>query len=914
MEENKDLPVNENKENSPADAQWKKNTDMHNIIHVHSMFENWFLDYASYVILDRAVPDVADGLKPVQRRILHSMYELEDGRYNKVANIIGNTMKYHPHGDQSIGDAIVQLGQKDLTIDTQGNWGNILTGDRAAASRYIEARLTKFALEVVFNPRTTVWQLSYDRRNKEPIALPVKFPLLLTQGVKGIAVGLQTEIFPHNFNELIDASIAILQNKDFEIYPDFQTGGSIDVSRYNDGLRGGKIRCRAKIAIFDNKTLVINEIPFGTNTTNLIESITKKIEEGKIKIKRIDDNTAASAEILLHLQAGVSPDQTIDALYAFTDCEKSYSPNACVIHNRKPVFLSVKDILKINTDNTVTLLKRELEIQLDDLENDWHRISLEKLFFEKRFYKELEKDRETWEEQIDFIERAFDPYRDLFRSEITREDVLKLCDKPVKKISKFDIKKAEEQLTNIELDIEEVKNHLEHLIGYAIQYFKQLKKKYGENRGRKTEIKNFDTIVASTVAVANQKLYVDKKEGFVGTGLKKDERVEYVGSCSDMDEIIVFNESGKFTIRKVSDKHFFGKNIVLAEVFKRGDDRTIYNMVYSDGPNGVAMIKRFAIGGVTRDREYCLTKGKEGSKVLYITSNPNGEAEKIKVYLKPKAKLKKTQFEFDFSVLTIKGRSSLGNILTRNPVKKIEMSAKGISTLSAINVYFDLTVMRLNTDERGKLLGAFKEDDKVISVYKSGYYRVTGYDVSTHFEEEPSIIKKFNPNHIISVSYRNKKEKKYFIKRFKVENADKKIEFISIDKDTELLAVSIDYLPQLEVKYLDKKKEVLVEFIHVAQYVDVMSIKARGKRISQNDIKEIAFIEPFPYEEPVENEDEVYEIEDDNGDNTNHNDLFQEDIDTSIAKEIFETIQPDILPKKNKNSDEEEKGEQLSLF
>jgi topoisomerase-4 subunit A len=875
------------------------------------MFENWFLDYASYVILDRAVPDVSDGLKPVQRRILHSMYELEDGRYNKVANIIGNTMKYHPHGDQSIGDAIVQLGQKELTIDTQGNWGNILTGDRAAASRYIEAHLTKFALEVIFNPKTTEWQLSYDRRNKEPIGLPVKFPLLLAQGVKGIAVGLQTEILPHNFNELIDASIAILQNKEFEIYPDFQTGGTIDVSRYNDGLRGGKIRCRAKIAILDNKTLVINEIPFGSNTVSLIESITKKIEEGKLKIKKIDDNTAANAEILLHLQPGVSPDQTIDALYAFTDCEKSYSPNACVIHHRKPAFLSVKEILKINTDNTVALLKRELEIQLEDLENDWHRISLEKLFFEKRFYKELEKDTESWDEQVDFIEKAFDPYRDLFRKEITRDDVLKLCDKPVKKISKFDIKKAEEQLTNIELDIEEVKNHLEHLIGYAIQYFKQLKKKYGEGRERKTEIKNFDTIVASSVAVANQKLYVDKKEGFVGMGLKKDEGVEYAGDCSDIDEIIVFNESGKVTIRKVSDKQFFGKNIVLAEVFKRGDDRTIYNMVYSDGPNGVAMIKRFAIGGVTRDKEYCLTKGKEGSKILYITSNPNGEAEKIKVYLKPKPKLKKTQFEFDFSTLAIKGRSSQGNILTRNPVRKIEMSAKGISTLSAMNVYFDSAVMRLNTDERGELLGAFKEDDKVISVYKSGYYRITGYDGSIHFEDAPSIIKKFNPQHIISVLYRNKKEKKYFIKRFKVENADKKIEFISIDKETELLGISMDYLPQLEVKYFDKKKEVVIEFIHVGEYVDVMSIKAKGKRLQQNDIKEATFIEPFPYEELVE-EDETFEIEE----NTNNNDpdISDEDIDTSIAKEIFETIQPNFYLKKDNDNSEEERGEQLTLF
>lgn len=908
MEENKDILPVESEDRSNPPVSDPENADLHTIIHVQSMFENWFLDYASYVILDRALPDVLDGLKPVQRRILHSMDELEDGRYNKVANIIGNTMKYHPHGDRSIGDAIVQLGQKLLTIDTQGNWGNLLTGDSAAASRYIEARLSKFAIEVVFNHKTTDWQLSYDGRNKEPIVLPVKFPLLLAQGVEGIAVGLATKILPHNFNELIDASIAILENKDFEIYPDFPTSGYVDVSKYNEGMRGGKIRNRAKINIVDKKTLSITEIPYGTNTTKLIkDSITPAIEKGKLKIKKIDDNTAENVEILLHLHPGVSPDQTIDALYAFTDCEMSYSTNACVLHNGKPAFLSVREILRINTENTVSLLKKELEIYLGELEGQWHWISLEKLFFEKRIYKELEKDTDTWEKQVSNIEKAFDPYRKLFRREITREDVLKLCEKPVRKISKFDIKKAEEQIADIEINMEEVKNHLEHLIEYTINYYRQLKKKYGKDKERKTEIKNFDTIVAATVAVANQKLYVDRKEGFVGTGLKKDENTEYVGECSDIDEIIVFNESGKFTVSKVSEKHFFGKNIIHVEVFKRNDDRTIYNMVYSDGPNGTAMIKRFAVGGVTRDKEYCLTKGKEGSKVLYLTSNPNGEAEKIKVFLKAKPKLKKLQFDFDFSTLAIKGRSSQGNILTRNPVRKIELSERGISTLGAINIYFDSTVMRLNTDERGDLLGTFKEDDKIISIYQSGYYRVTGYDISTHFEDGLLLIRKLNPNRIISVLYTNKKEGKSYIKRFKPENSEKKMEFLTIDKNIGLIGVSIDQLPQVEVKYVQKNKETGEEVIAVSEFVDVMNVKARGKRIPFDTIKTARFIDPLPYTDPEEEMETHLPEEEADGESPT-----VEDIDISVAKEIFENSKPEPVDRKPKP--EEENGEQLLLF
>jgi len=852
-------PLEFSHEDSSIPHESPQTSDLHKVIFVQSMFENYFLDYASYVILDRAVPDLYDGLKPVQRRILHSMNELEDGRYNKAANIIGNTMKYHPHGDASIGDAMVQLGQKDIAIDTQGNWGNIFTGDEAAAPRYIEARLTKFALEVIFNHKTTEWKMSYDGRNKEPIALPVKFPLLLAQGVEGIAVGLNTKILPHNFLELIDASIAILENRDFEIYPDFPTGGTLDVSKYNEGLRGGKIRNRAKISIVDKKILVIHEIPYGTTTTSLIaNSIATAIEKGKLKIKKIDDNTAEKVEILLHLQPGVSPDQTIDALYAFTDCEMSYSPNACVIHNRKPQFMSVKEILRINTENTLNLIKRELEIELSELEDDWHKWSLEKIFFEKRIYKELEKDTDTWEKQIDNIEKAFDPYRDLFRREITREDILKLCEKPVRKISKFDIKQADEKIAQIEKKIDEVLRHLKHLVKYAIQYFENLKKKYGEGKERKTEIKNFDNIVAATVAVANQKLYVNKKEGFVGTALKKDEDIEFVCDCSDIDEIVVFLDNGTFMVSKVSEKQFFGKDILHVDVFRRNDDRTVYNMVYADGYNGKAMVKRFSVGGVTRDKPYDLTQGTAGSKVVYFTSNPNGEAEKVKVFLKAKAKLKKTQFDFDFSTLAIKGRASQGNILSKNPVRKIEIISKGVSTLSAINIYFDSVVMRLNTDERGELLGALKEDDKVISIYQNGYYRITGFDLSTHFEDNLLIIQKFNPNKPLTVIYENKEEGKFYIKRFIPEPTDKKIEFLGDEKLIRSVFISYDAFPHIEVEYFEKKPENAEKTtISCSDFVEIMSIKARGKRINFKNIVEITLLEPLPEPEVEEAETET---------------------------------------------------------
>jgi len=881
--------------------------NMKNVVHVGSIFENYFLDYASYVNLNRAIPEVIDGLKPVQRRILHSMDELEDGRYNKVANIIGNTMKYHPHGDASIGDALVQLGQKGLLIDTQGNWGNILTGDEAAAPRYIEARLSKFAIDVVFNHKTTEWQLSYDGRNKEPITLPVKFPLLLAQGTEGIGVSIATKILPHNFNELLDASVAILEGKDFEFYPDFPTGGYIDVNKYNEGVNG-KILNRAKISILDKKTLVITEIPYGTNTSDLIQSITPQIEKGKLKIKKIDDNTASQAEILLHLYPGVSPDQTIDALYAFTDCSMSYSPNACVIFNGKPCLMSVKEILRINTNNTVNLLRRELEIALEELGDQWHKISLEKIFFEKGLYKQLEKDAPSWDDQISAIEKAFNPYRKLFVKEITREDVLHLCEKPVRKISKFDIKEATDKIADIEANIDEVKNHLDHLIDYAINYFKQLKKKYGKGRERKTEIRSFDNIVAATVAVANQKLYVDRVEGFVGTGLKRDENVEYVCDCSDIDEVIVFKENGTFTVSKVSDKQFFGKDIILVEVFKRNDDRTIYNMIYSDGLFGTAMVKRFAIGGVTRDKEYVLTKGKQGSKVLYLTSNPNGEAEKVRVFLKQKAKLKKIQFDFDFSTLAIKGRASMGNILSRNPVRKVELCQKGVSTLSAINIYFDDIVTRLNTEERGVHLGSFKEDDKIITVYGEGYYKIVGFDLSTHFEDNLQIIKKLKKTQVLTAVYCNTKEGKYMIKRFNPENTPKRIDFIPQEKNVKLVCVSIDYLPQIEITYYTKNpKELEREIVNCAEFVEVMGVKAKGKRLNFGTIKNVKFIDPLPYDEPeeVEEEAEVENVE---------SEEVAEDIDMQVAKEIYDNADDTQSSDKDDHPKGDDKGEQLSLF
>ena len=828
--------------------------DLQQVFHIKNMFQDWYLDYASYANLDRAIPYIDDGLKPVQRRILHSMWEMDDGRYNKVANIVGNTMKYHPHGDSSIYGALVTLGQKELLIDCQGNWGNILTGDDAAAGRYIEARLSKFALDVAFSPKVTEWKLSYDGRNKEPVALPVKFPLLLAQGTLGLGVGFSSLILPHNFNELIDASIDYLQGRDFQIYPDFPTGGFVDVREYNDGIRNKtKVLIRAKILQQDKKNLVITEIPYTTTTQSLIEDISKAVEKGRLKITKILDKTAEQAEIILQLAPNTSPDQTIDALYAFTQCQVTINPITCVVVNREIQFTDVKSILRHSADRTVDILRRELEILLGELSEKWHWISLEKIFFEKRIYKELEKDQASFEAQISDIERAFDPYRSLFRREITREDVLKLTEKPVRKISKFDIKEAERQLQDIEVDIDEVRNNIEHIIDYTIQWFRQIKKKYGAGRERRTEIRNFENIKAASAAVANQKLYVNSKEGFIGTNLKKDENVVLAGECSDVDEIIVFHEDGSFLVTKVAEKVFVGPDILAAYVFNRNDDRTIFNMVYQDGPLGFSYVKRFAIGGVSRDKRYDLTKGTKGSKVLYFTMNKNGEAETVRVTLRHKAKLKKPVFDYDFSTLAIKGRQSMGNILTKYPVRKIELQSRGASTLNALSLWFDESIQRLNTEQHGRLLGEFVATDKLISFYKAGYCKITGFDLSLHFDEGLLFVEKFNPRRPISVLYYDKEQKKYFLRRSLVEESDKKIELLCGNPKAEMLFCSIQYLPQAEITYTDKQHpDKTTELFNVAEMAEETKLKSKGKRLSFDKIYKINELEPLPYEEAPE--------------------------------------------------------------
>ncbi|MBE9491927.1 MAG: DNA gyrase/topoisomerase IV subunit A [Bacteroidetes bacterium] len=853
LEEDKTLDVLSGQEGGFLESM--ANTgDNYEIIPLTGMYKNWFLDYASYVILERAVPEVNDGLKPVQRRILHAMKELDDGRYNKVANIIGHTMKYHPHGDASIGDALVQLGQKDLLIDIQGNWGNILTGDSAAAPRYIEARLSRFALEVVFNSKTTKWKPSYDGRNKEPYTLPVKFPLLLTQGVEGIAVGLASKILPHNFNELIDASIRILQDKNFDIRPDFLTGGLADFSKYNDGIRGGKVRIRAKINKVDKKTLSINDIPYGTNTSSLIDSIVAANDKGKIKIRKIDDNTAENVEIIIHLSSGISPDQTIDALYAFTNCEISVSPNSCVIGDDKPNFMGVREILRISTRNTLDLLKRELEIRKAELEDQWHFASLEKIFIEKRIYRKIEECK-TWKSVIDTIGNGLQPYKKLFLREITQDDIIHLTEIKIKRISKYNSLKADDIIKGIEEEIKEVKNHLQHLIDYAINYFRQIRKKYGKGRERKTEIRNFDTIQATAVAAATQKLYVNRKEGFAGTSLRKD---EYVCDCSDIDDVIIFREDGSYMVTKVVTKTFVGKNIIHIDVFKKNDDRTIYNIVYRDGRNGKAMVKRFAVLGIMRDKEYNLTKGVKGSKVLYYTVNPNGEAEVIKVYFRPKPRMKNKNMEFDFSTLAIKSKSSKGNILSRHGVLKIVKKEEGVSTLGAIDIWYDDTVRRLNTNERGVHLGAFKSDDKILAIMQSGAYKLHGYDLSTHFDEDMIMIEKYTPGKIITAIYYDGKLKFTYIKRFRIEETDKKITFIGSDPDTILLAVSLDRIPQVEVVFDQKtsKKPIESQVVNLAEFIGVKSSRAKGKRLSRHVVKNVNVLEPLSYDEQMVQEQE----------------------------------------------------------
>jgi topoisomerase-4 subunit A len=839
------------------------------------MYKDWFLDYASYVILERAVPHINDGLKPVQRRILHSMKRLDDGRYNKVANIIGHTMQFHPHGDASIGDALVQLGQKDIAIDCQGNWGNILTGDNAAAPRYIEARLSKFAIDVVFNPKTTEWKLSYDGRNKEPVTLSVKFPLLLAQGVEGIAVGLASKILPHNFLELINASIAYLKKQPFELYPDFPTGGMADVSRYNDGLRGGAIRVRAKITKLDKKTLIISEIPFGRTTTSLIESILKANEKGKIKIRKIDDNTAENVEIQIHLQPGISPDVTIDALYAFTDCEVSISPNCCVIEHDRPRFMGVSEILKVNTDNTLNLLKQELEIKLNELNEDWHLSSLEKIFFEKKIYRELEKDVETWDLVIDAIDKAFNPYKKLLRKEITRDDLLKLTEKPVRRISKFDIKKADEYISGLESQMEEVKENLANIVRFTISWYENIRKKYGKGRERKTELRGFETILATAVVAANEKLYANREEGFVGTSLKKD---EFVCDCSDIDDILIIRRDGIYLITKVTDKVFVGKDILHIAVFKKNDTRTIYNVVYYDGKSGISYIKRCSITGLTRDKEYNLTQGTTYSKILYSTVNLNGEAETIKVRLKPKPRLKILEQTVSFSELAIKGKNSMGNILTKNAIHKIELKEKGGSTLGGSQIWWDADVQRLNADGHGQLLGEFNNGDKILVVTSDGDYRLSSYDLANHYEDGLSILEKYKPNKVFSAVYYDANQKFYYLKRFTFEPTEKTANFIDDENpSSKLILLTYEKFPQIKIIYGGKNKGRGEEIIDVEQFIGIKSFRAKGKRLTTNDVSKIVEIEPIQKAdaEPEQEAELPHEEENTNDQGIDESKLFE---------------------------------------
>ena len=812
------------------------------ITKVTGMYKDWFLDYASYVILERAVPGIKDGFKPVQRRILHSMKDLDDGRYNKVANIVGHTMQYHPHGDASIADAMVQIGQKELLIDMQGNWGNILTGDSAAASRYIEARLSKFALDVVFNPKTTEWQSSYDGRRKEPIDLPVKFPMLLAQGAEGIAVGLSTKILPHNFNEIIDASIKHLKGKPFTLVPDFLTGGIADVSSYSDGKRGGKIRVRAKISQLDKKTLVINEIPFGTTTSSLIDSILKANDKGTIKIKQIEDNTAANVEILVHLPPGISPDKTIDALYAFTNCENSISPLCCVIDDNKPVFIGVSEVLRRSTDHTVELLKLELEIQLNELEEQWHFASLERIFIENRIYRDIEE-QETWEGVIKAIDEGLKPHIKHLKRAVTEEDIVRLTEIRIKKISKFDIDKAKQFIESLEDKIAEVKNYLANLIDFAIDYFKNLKLKYGKGKERLTEIRLFDDIVATKVVMRNTKLYVNREEGFVGTSLKKD---EYVDDCADIDDIIIFRRDGVMMITKVDSKTFVGKDIIHIAVFKKNDKRTVYNMIYRDGKSGPSYMKRFNVTGVTRDKEYDLTAGTKGSSVLYFTANPNGEAEIISILLRAVGSIKKLKWDIDFSDLAIKGRSSKGNTVTKYGIKRIELKSEGVSTLKPRKIWFDETVQRLNVDDRGELLGEFRGEDRLLIINQKGIVKTIKPELTTHFDGDMIVLEKWIPEKPISAIYFDGEKEKYFVKRFMIDNPNKEEVFISEHPKSQLEIVSTDYRPMAEITFSKRSIENMT--VNLEEFIAVKGIKALGNQLTSDKIKQIELLESLPYE------------------------------------------------------------------
>lgn len=825
------------------------------ITKVTGMFKEWFLDYASYVILERAVPAISDGLKPVQRRILQSMKDLDDGRYNKVANLVGHTMQYHPHGDASIADAMTQLGQKELLIDMQGNWGNILTGDGAAAPRYIEARLSKFALEVVFNPKITKWQASYDGRRKEPINLPIKFPLLLNQGAEGIAVGLSTKVLPHNFLELIDASIKILKGKPFELFPDFLTGGIIDIANYNDGLRGGKIRVRAKISQLDKQTLVITEIPFGTTTSSLIDSILKANDKGKIKIKKIEDNTAADVEILIHLPVGVSPDKTIDALFAFTNCESSISPLCCIIENNKPIFIGVSEVLKISTNHTIDLLQEELEFQLGEFEDQWHFASLERIFIEHKIYRDIEEEN-TWEGVIKAIDLGLKPHVAHLKRAVIEEDIVRLTEIKIKRISKFDSDKANQLIASIEDKIAELRHHLANLNDFAIAYFQQLKTKYGKGKERKTEIRVFDEIVATKVAMNNTKLYVNREEGFIGNALKKD---EFVCDCSDIDDIIVFRRNGAMTVTKINAKTFVGKDIIHVEVFKKDDKRTIYNLIYRDGSRGASFMKRFNVSGVTRDKEYDLTNGSKDSSILYFSANPNGEAEVITIYLRPAGSIKKLKWELDFSELAIKGRSSKGNLVTKYGVKKIELKEKGISTLRPRKIWYDDTVQRLNSDERGELLGEFRPEDKLLIITQSGRIKVQTPELTMHFDADTIVIEKWDPMKPISAIYFDGEKERYFVKRFMIDNPNKEEIFITDHPKSQLEIVLTDYRPMAEVILNGKSKETIV--VNLEEFISVKGIKAIGNQLTADKIKQVNILESLPYEAPQVDEVEVVDEE-----------------------------------------------------
>ena len=851
------------------------------------MYQHWFLDYASYVILERAVPHLNDGLKPVQRRILHSMKRLDDGRYNKVANIVGHTMQFHPHGDASIGDALVQLGQKELLIDKQGNWGNILTGDSAAAPRYIEARLSKFALEVVFNPKTTEWKLSYDGRNKEPVTLPVKFPLLLMQGAEGIAVGLSSKILPHNFNELIDASIACLKGEEFALYPDFQTGGWIDVSRYNDGERGGSVKVRATIEKRDNRTLAITEIPYGKTTSSVIESILKAQEKGKIKIRKVDDNTAAQAEILVHLQPGTSSDKTIDALYAFTDCEVNISPNCCVISDDKPHFLTVSDVLKSNTDHTLYLLQQELNIQRKELEESLLFASLEKIFIEERIYKDRQFEQSrNMDEAVKHVDSRLDPFKAQFIREVSREDILKLMEIKMARILKFNSDKADEYIRSIKEQIAQIDDHLKHLVDYTIAWFQHLKDKYGAAYPRLTKIRNFDTIEATKVAEANEKLYINREEGFIGTGLKKD---EFVCSCSDIDDIIIFYKDGKYKVVRVSDKMFVGKNILYLAVFKKNDKRTIYNVIYRDGKDGLCYIKRFAVTGVTRDKEYDLTQGKPGSRIMWFSANPNGEAERLKITFKPKPRLKTLWMEKDFSDIAIKGRQSMGNIVTKNDIHKISLKEKGGSTLGGRQVWFDWDILRLNYDGRGDFLGEFHSDDLVLVLLKNGEYYTTSFDATNHYESDILLIEKYDARKVWTVALNDADQGYPYLKRFMLEPSAKKQSVLGDNPQSTMILYSCEAYPLLQVCFggNDAFREPLI--IDAEQFIAVKGFKAKGKRITTYTVESIAELEPLRHPENPE----------DNG-TGNEND--------SVVESTQEEIQPS-------NSDiEDEITGQMKLF